>query len=59
MVVRKQIGDFVFIAQTTYYMYVAGNDKPVLTTSDKTLFNSQKRKAAAGRITARNKKANK
>jgi hypothetical protein len=56
MVVRRQIGDFVFIAQTTYYMYVAGCDKPVLTTSDKDLFNKQKRAAQKGRIAARKQK---
>lgn len=56
MVYRKQIGDFVFIAQTTFYMYMVGTDKPVLTTSDRDLFNKQKRAAREGRIAARNKK---
>lgn len=55
MVTRIQIGDFVFVAQTTFYMYVSGSDKPVLTTSDRELFNKQKRLARKGRIAARKK----
>ena len=56
MTVRSQISDFVFVAQTTYYMYVAGSDKPVLITSDKELFNKQKRMARKGTIAARKHK---
>ena len=56
MVYRKQIGDFVFLAQTTFYMYVSGADKPILITSDRDVFNKQKRLAREGRIAARNKK---
>lgn len=55
MVTRTPIGDFIFIAQTTYYMYVAGSDKPVLITSDKELFNKQKRAARKGTIGAKRK----
>lgn len=56
MITRRQIGDFVFVAQTTFYMYVAGSDKPVLTTSDRDLFNKQKKLAREGKISARKKK---
>lgn len=53
MVTRERIGEFEFVAQTTYYMYVPGNEKPVLVTSDMDLFEKQKNMAKEGKITAR------
>lgn len=53
MIIKEQIGDFEFVAQTTYYVYVSGNDNPVLTTSDESIFAKQKSMAIEGKITAR------
>jgi hypothetical protein len=56
MIETTTIGDFTFIAQTTYTMYVTGNDKPILITSDIDIFNEYKKLAEEGKIKARNKK---
>lgn len=53
MITRERIGAFEFVSQTTYYMYVDGKEKPILTTSDTRVFESQKALAKEGKIKAR------
>lgn len=54
MIKECQIGEFKFIAQTTYYMYINGKDSPILITSDKKIFSKQKNLAKKGKIKPRN-----
>lgn len=55
MITEYQIGEFKFIAQTTYYMYINGNNTPILITSDKKIFSKQKQLAKKGKIKPKTK----
>jgi hypothetical protein len=50
MIQEEIIGDFRFQAQTIFRMYVDNNPVPVLTTSDKKLFDKQIEMAKSGQI---------